>query len=49
MAPPHQFQSKPSDAIRRRLSSVATAKRPNITGYTSLTVRPCLLIPQRAS
>jgi len=37
MSPPHQFQSKPSDAIRRRLSSVAGPKRPNVVGYTSLT------------
>ena len=39
MAPPHQFQSKPSDAVRRRLSSVVSSKRPNVTGYSSLTVR----------
>nr|O75003.1 RecName: Full=Trehalose phosphorylase; AltName: Full=Trehalose synthase; Short=TSase; Flags: Precursor [Grifola frondosa]BAA31349.1 trehalose synthase [Grifola frondosa]BAA31350.1 trehalose synthase [Grifola frondosa] len=37
MAPPHQFQSKPSDVIRRRLSSAVSSKRPNIPGYTSLT------------
>ncbi|OCH95197.1 trehalose phosphorylase [Obba rivulosa] len=37
MSPPHQFQSKPSDVIRRRLSSVATSKRPNVPGYSSLT------------
>ncbi|KAI0073416.1 trehalose synthase [Panus rudis PR-1116 ss-1] len=37
MAPPHQFTSKPSDAVRRRLSSVASSKRPNVVGYASLT------------
>ncbi|KAK7689152.1 hypothetical protein QCA50_007843 [Cerrena zonata] len=37
MAPPHQFTSKPSDAVRRRLSSVASGKRPNLIAYTSLT------------
>lgn len=45
MAPSHQFTSKPSDAIRRRLSSVASGRRPNIAGYTSLTVRPRPLCP----
>ncbi|KAI0648237.1 trehalose synthase [Trametes meyenii] len=37
MAPSHQFQSKPSDAIRRRLSSVASTKKPNVHAYSSLT------------
>ncbi|PIL30497.1 hypothetical protein GSI_07197 [Ganoderma sinense ZZ0214-1] len=37
MAPPHQFQSKPSDVVRRRLSSVVSAKRPNVLAYSSLT------------
>ncbi|KAI0328121.1 trehalose synthase [Cubamyces sp. BRFM 1775] len=37
MAPPHQFQSKPSDVIRRRLSSVVSTKRPNVHAYSSLT------------
>ncbi|KAI0747669.1 trehalose synthase [Daedaleopsis nitida] len=38
MAPsqPHQFQSKPSDVIRRRLSSVVST-RPNVQAYSSLT------------
>lgn len=46
MAPPHQFQSKPSDAIRRRLSSVVSTKRPNVHAYSSLTVRRSLpLVP----
>ncbi|KAI0290439.1 trehalose synthase [Multifurca ochricompacta] len=38
MAPtaPHQFESKPSDAVRRRLSNVSSAK-PNILGFSSLT------------
>ncbi|THG95034.1 hypothetical protein EW026_g6546 [Hermanssonia centrifuga] len=37
MAPPHQFQSKGSDAVRRRLSSVVSSKRPNVVGYANLT------------
>ncbi|CCM06026.1 uncharacterized protein FIBRA_08271 [Fibroporia radiculosa] len=37
MAPPHTFQSKTSDATRRRLSSVAGPNRPSVPGYTSLT------------
>ncbi|EMD34497.1 glycosyltransferase family 4 protein [Gelatoporia subvermispora B] len=37
MSPPHEFQSKPSDVIRRRLSSVVSTKRPNVTSYSSLT------------
>ncbi|KAI0702342.1 trehalose phosphorylase [Cytidiella melzeri] len=37
MAPPHQFQSHGSEALRRRLSSVVSAKRPNVTGFASLT------------
>ncbi|KZT74138.1 glycosyltransferase family 4 protein [Daedalea quercina L-15889] len=36
MAPPHTFESKPSVAARRRLSSVASSKRPNVPGYASL-------------
>ncbi|KAH9930914.1 trehalose phosphorylase [Fomitopsis serialis] len=36
MAPPHTFESKSSVTARRRLSSVATARRPNVPGYTSL-------------
>ena len=44
MAPPHQFTSKPSDAVRRRLSSVASGKRPNVVAYTSLTVSTIALI-----
>ena len=35
----HQFQSKPSDVVRRRLSSVVSSKRPNVQAYSSLTVR----------
>ncbi|KAH9063830.1 trehalose synthase [Lactarius deliciosus] len=39
MAPsaPQQFVSKSSDAVRRRLSSVSSATRPNITAFSSLT------------
>ncbi|KAI0703496.1 hypothetical protein BC835DRAFT_1030642 [Cytidiella melzeri] len=37
MAPPHQFQSHGSEALRRRLSSVVAAKRPNVAGFASLT------------
>jgi len=39
MAPPHQhlFTSKPSDAIRRRLSSAVSGKKPNVHAYDSLT------------
>lgn len=38
MSPAHQFESKTSDAIRRRLSSVVSSKRPNVQAYSSLTV-----------
>ncbi|KAH8991044.1 trehalose synthase [Lactarius hatsudake] len=39
MAPsaPQQFVSKSSDAVRRRLSSISSATRPNITAFSSLT------------
>ncbi|KAH8102865.1 trehalose phosphorylase [Cristinia sonorae] len=37
MAPHHHFTSKPSDAIRRRLSSVVSSKKPNVHAYDSLT------------
>ncbi|KAH9052565.1 trehalose synthase [Lactarius vividus] len=39
MAPsaPQQFVSKSSDAIRRRLSSISSATRPNVTAFSSLT------------
>ncbi|KAI0682334.1 hypothetical protein BC835DRAFT_1524570 [Cytidiella melzeri] len=40
MAPPHQFQSHGSEALRRRLSSVVSAKRPNVAGFASLTMSP---------
>ncbi|KAI9446727.1 trehalose synthase [Lactarius indigo] len=39
MAPsaPQQFVSKSSDAVRRRLSSISSATRPNIPAFSSLT------------
>ncbi|CAL1703743.1 unnamed protein product [Somion occarium] len=37
MAPPHEFTSKPSDEVRRRLSSIVSGKRPSVVAYTSLT------------
>ncbi|KAI0933661.1 hypothetical protein AcW1_005427 [Taiwanofungus camphoratus] len=37
MAPPHEFQSKPSDVVRRRLSSAFASTKPSVPGYTSLT------------
>ncbi|KAI0060790.1 glycosyltransferase family 4 protein [Artomyces pyxidatus] len=33
----HQFLSKPSDAVRRRLSSVSSATKPNVQAFASLT------------
>lgn len=42
MAPPQQFTSKPSDAIRRRLSSVVSGQKPNVHAFDSLTVRKSL-------
>ncbi|KAI0781323.1 trehalose synthase [Trametes elegans] len=36
MAPPHQFQSKTSESVRRRLSSVVSTKKPNVHAYSSL-------------
>ncbi|THH06404.1 hypothetical protein EW146_g9622 [Bondarzewia mesenterica] len=36
MSPNSQFQSKPSVAIRRRLSSVSIADKPNVVAYSNL-------------
>ncbi|KAF8479153.1 trehalose synthase [Russula ochroleuca] len=34
---PHDFVSKTSDAVRRRLSSISSPTKPNITAFSSLT------------
>jgi hypothetical protein len=38
--PPQEFESKSSDAVRRRLSSVSSRAKPNISGFSSLNVCP---------
>jgi hypothetical protein len=37
---PQEFVSKPSNAVRRRLSSVSSHAKPNVSAFSSLTVCP---------